>query len=527
MQLPRCEKCNSRYIAQQKRLWCQVCGNTRTDAEAEKLLHAYYGGGGTDTYTPDYVPTVRINGPTDEELHYLRAAWSAMHKQDMKTGRYLCQQVLDKNPLLIDALLLMAEMAETRDKKLQYLLSILTVDRTHERANFEIAKMKGVIPAQVTFRPGNFATAASTATPVEAQGQVEQCPMCGGKTLYVAGETVKCRACGYQPGQVAGMLTAAALPTTLPADGLYHPLQDALMQRKYGISKQWQITQRVVACHNCGSQLTLSGNMLTQQCTFCDSQHVLVRDAVGSFQQPDALVPGRVQRRQVEGEVYQAVSAPIRARASRVEIVGVYLPFWCFQGMVNLRTAHDQAHSVAAKNILVSGSQEPGDSILADLQPYDLGDLRPYDQRYLADWSANLYTLDAIQASITANAFAKYYAAQQVRGTPPFDAAPFARADKNYSPFSGMFGVQDFTEIALVGTLEYRLLLLPVWMIALYLDRGESYHGIVNAQTGEVIFTERLDSRSSYSSQKDQPASVIRPLQRENRSVIRPLPPRR
>jgi hypothetical protein len=154
-------------------------------------------------------------------------------------------------------------------------------------------------------------------------------------------------------------------------------------------------------------------------------------------------------------------------------------------------------------------------------------DLHPYDQRYLAHWSANLYTEDAIQASITANAFAKYYAANHTRRSERFDAAPFARKDQNYSPFSGLFAVQDFTEIKLIGMLEYRLLLLPAWMITLYLDRNGHYHGMVNAQTGEVIFTERVDSKSSYESRRDQPESVIKPLSRKPASVIRPLSPRR
>jgi hypothetical protein len=183
---------------------------------------------------------------------------------------------------------------------------------------------------------------------------------------------------------------------------------------------------------------------------------------------------------------------------------------------------------VGVQQVLIAGGQEPSQKALADLQPYTLHDLRPYDPRYLANWSAGLYTRDAIDASITASAFMKYWALRSGGLLPP-STALFVRTDWG---FSGEVPLGDLAQM--VGTLEYRLLLLPAWMVTLTLRDGRTHRAMINAQSGEVVFAQQLHSHSHYQQQKPEPVenvirpiapppSVIRPLQ----PIIHPLPPRR
>ena len=96
-----------------------------------------------------------------------------------------------------------------------------------------------------------------------------------------------CGHCRYHPGGVR-----------LPADRSgYDKLDNALLQRRFGFTREWKIGARVLVCQNCAAQLTLSGTTFSTQCPFCDSAHVLVQDAVGSFEEPDALLPFKIDRR--------------------------------------------------------------------------------------------------------------------------------------------------------------------------------------------------------------------------------------
>jgi hypothetical protein len=111
------------------------------------------------------------------------------------------------------------------------------------------------------------------------------------------------------------------------------------------------------------------------------------------------------------------------------------------------------------------------------LEPFDLRYLRPYDQRYLASWSAELYTKDAIQASLEIS-------------------------------------------VAHRDNLDYRLLLLPVWMTTIHLRGGEFLHSLVNAQTGKWwspggMIRAVLSAPSATQATPRPSESVIKPLPRK------------
>ena len=519
-QLPQCEKCNSRMTVdlERKRLWCQICGHVRVDEDALAIIKEQAEQAPDSPFQGEYEPTVRINGPQYSQLGLLQSAWNAMKKNDFPTARYICQGLLGYETAMIDAWYLLALMAENDEDKMEYLLKIMGYHPAHERASFELAKLRGVIPENTQFEDGHKIDEARRAEAEEVEGDanLEDCPMCGGRTLYVSEDYTRCDYCGYTPQQNQ----AGALGAPLPANGGYHHLRDALMQRKYGYNREWHVARRSLNCQNCGAGITLSSAMMTERCAFCDSQHILIGDSAGSFQEPDAVLPVRISREEAQVITRHGVSDSILEVAVGAQLFGVFLPFWDFR-------------SPDFENIMVAGCHEPGQNILEDLQPYNLSDLRPYDQRFLANWSAELYVYDPIQASITANAYVKFLAARKNirRADRPRGQAWFARSDKNYAvdPSLGERAqqwVQDF-QVALVtaqnhaidfparsldgigsltagvvANLEYRLILLPVWMVTIHLKNQMTYHAVINAQTGEFVTAERIDSRGGYLARK-------------------------
>jgi hypothetical protein len=237
---------------------------------------------------------------------------------------------------------------------------------------------------------------------------------------------------------------------------------------------------------------------------------------VGSFEEPDALLPFQIDRRAAAQAVHQRLAPELRPEIERGDLTAVYLPFWSFEGMVLVMlpltaevTAPCRPGLYTVQDALVSGVKQPHESVLAELLPFDLRALVAYDPRYLAQWPAQIYSIDVIQASITGRAYLKHAARQQATGYSVPEVELARTGSRAYSvPNSSLW------QIAQVETqaLNYRLILLPVWMVTLILRSGQRRPAVVNGQTGEAIVS------ASFL----EPERVI-----ARRNVIRPLPPRR
>jgi ssDNA-binding Zn-finger/Zn-ribbon topoisomerase 1 len=534
----------------QERLWCQSCGYARHDPQALQLLAQFIQAGGEEVEFSTDVP------PNPTELKFLKDAWAAIQRGDKQTARYICHELVSHNHRLIDAYYMLFLSADTVPEKARHLASILTFSPQHKQAKREMAKLRPIVGENV--KPSFFTAhdyREAIHQTIHAKGRLEDCPQCGGRTLYVEGDEVKCLSCNFVPdaktrSQIINQRPGEqALLITMPEDGGYHSLKDELIRRKYGGDKEWIIAKRVLHCHNCGAQLTLSGGMMTSQCAFCDSQHVLVEDSLQSFQQPDAILPAELDEEQATAHFYKALPKEVQKWVVRHESMGVFLPYWSFKGSVAVLVRSQGTYDL--ENILIAAAAEPDQKILEDVQPYDFSTLRPYDQRYLASWSAQLYRLDAIQASVTANTYAKYVALMTDMGH-DFEDGMLARLDREYqAPHPHDLKL----DTALLEMLHFRLLLLPVWMITLHLEGGGHHHAVLNAQTGEIIVTEKVDSKSIlYRARRERgvPAPAIAgihnssvvvtpspkrpikplrqqeevPIQQNGGRAIKPLPPR-
>jgi len=339
--------------------------------------------------------------------------------------------------------------------------------------------------------------------PVEAESVIEACPVCGGALRFdPALGGLACYHCGHRPGASPGR----------GAPGAYTRLDHALLRRRFGFTRAWQIGARVLVCQNCAAPSVIWAAQLSTVCPFCDSAHILVQDAVGSFDQPDALLPFRLDRAAAARAIHAALDPVLRVRVERGDVQGVYLPFWVFEGLATVLLPVAPAPRVpvrggvfAVSAVLVSGARSPGQDVLEALLPYDLDALTGYDARYLALWPARLYEDDVIQASLAARAFLKHAGrgAALGRRLPP---VALARTDHNaYHAPGGPLWEQIRVEIE---GLSYRLILLPVWFAALHLSGGGYLPAYVNGQTGEVVIAARVDPGVSPRSA----SRVIRPL---------------
>jgi hypothetical protein len=475
----------------------------------------------------------------------LDIAWRTIQAGDLANAAFLLNNTVDLYPDCADAWYMLALTTDDRQQKMQYLERALAEQPYHEYAWRDKGILEGVLPAA----PPPDVVDPAPGEPVPAQAKTEVCPQCNGALVFnVAAGVLICQNCGYRPGMVLGAGGGVAARFS---DG-YDNLDNALLQRRFGFSKEWKIGARVLVCKNCHAQLTLTDDTLSAQCPFCDSAHILVEDAVGSFEEPDALLPFKIDRPAAAKALHQRLPPDRRAQVERGEMQGVYLPYWSFTGAASVMIAWDVLPAVArrlmptathhllpgvfpTKEVLVGGVIRPAQSVLYELMPYDERDLIAYDTRYLAHWAAQIYTVDVIQASLTARAYIKYAARQQAirQRVPEVDLAR-TDSDAYNVPNSPLWQAVKVD----IETILYRLLLLPVWMITLVLRDGTRRPAVVNGQTGEAILSDSFACPERIIVGPNRPpiaplpivpsaplSRVIRPLP-PREGVIKPLPPR-
>jgi hypothetical protein len=511
--MPNCPLCDARLTpdVDHNRLWCQFCGFVRTDPDALVLLEPY-----RNVPSPTYEPPNRDWETTPIKQRRLDSAWRSIQAGDLDGAAFLLNNTVELYPDCADAWYLLSLTTSDRDRKLGYLDRALAEQPYHEYAWREKGIVEGVLLAQ------DAPPAPDPDAPVEAESVTEACPLCGGALAFdVDAGALVCGHCGYRPG-------AAPSPgVTARFRGGYDDLDNALLQRRFGFSREWRIGARVLVCQNCAAQLTLSETTFSTQCPFCDSAHILVQDAVGSFEEPDALVPFKIDRAAAAKALHKRLPPELRAQIERGEMWGVYLPIWSFVGAASvildwewLAVGGAMPGAFGSGDVLVGGVTRPPQAILYELMPYDLDDLIAYDPRYLARWSAQIYGVDVIQASLTARAYIKYAGRLQATGraAPPVELARSDTSAYN-APDTPIWRAAKVD----VAAIKYRLLLLPVWVITLVLRDGTRRPAVVNGQTGEAIMSASFDKPEMFITGPNRepvaPLPIVRP-------VIRPLPPR-
>ena len=514
--LPRCPQCDARMMPAPdgEALWCQFCGTTRDDPAAQTALAAYRAQ--TAGQPVDYESPIRDYDMPAIVRRALNEAWHSIQLGELADARYVLEATLEIDPGAADLWYLLSRTTDDRVTRLEYLKQALALEPYHEYAWYDKGVLEDVIPADRDDLPDRDAVDAAA---VEAEGDTQQCPLCGGARAFDASiGTLVCQHCGHEAG---------ARPSAGYGGGRDR-LEDALLQRRFGYSQAWDIGARVLVCENCHAQLTLSGTTLSTTCPFCDSAQVLVKDVVESFEQPDALLPFQIDRKGAARAVHHRLS-PVQVE--RGDIRGIYLPFWAFDSLLAMQVPLSAiaaqltlpAGTFGVRDVLVAGVERPPQPVLADLMPYDLHALVRYDPRYLARWSAQIYRVDVVQASITARAYIKH-AVRQMASSADVTGPALARTDKTYpTPNTAFWRAARIEE---AGSVAYRLLLLPVWMITLYLQNGKRLPAVVNGQTGEAIVSASFSQVDTIIAGPDRTATQELPLApRPRRNVIRPIAP--
>ncbi len=433
--------------------------------------------------------------PRQESLFY--SGMLALKRGDRRLARQHFLSALELNQAFTDPWFWLVSTTDDPAEQHKYLEWVLGYEPDHMEAIKAMALLEGRLkqedlmpkpPEDIHPRaPKGKGTIRrlSPRGPVEAQAAKMTCPQCGGKLTYdVVQRKVICWNCHYQRN------------IEVRADAHQDMLVEALLKRKYQ-AQRWEATARALVCGSCGATVTLSARTMTDQCAFCGSPRVLVSDNKDSFEQPDGIIPFMYTADEALEAVRTKMNKGIRALTrffrdaiSRDEAHPMYVPFWAFDAMAQMRwsypsTIYKGEDAFMMTDVLALASDTLERKRVEQILPFDLHQMRKYDPRYLSDWPAEIYHLDVDEASLHARQEISQRGKRKIQAVKASSKRVRRRGRSEET-------VKLHISPANISGMTYRLLLAPVWLVLLYEEDGDVRRCLVNGQTGKVAIGGRL-----------------------------------
>lgn len=480
---PQCGR-RMRYDLRQSKIMCPACGYAPLDAAAEKARA---------NPRPHVKITYRgeVNART---LSIFQTGHDYLHRGDVAAAAAAFRQAAEHQPDFVDAYYWLAEIATSEDEKRKHLSMVLALDPAHPEALRAMMVLNNQLTPEQAARTHHHddPQVRKVESPVEVTAKALLCPVCSGNlTVNETTGQVVCRFCGY---------TEQRAPQR---DAGPESLAMALIKRK-AEPVRWVVGERLLHCNQCGAARTLPAQKLAEACPFCGSTHVILKDALQSFSQPDGIVRFALSEQQAQAALNDSLQSAFQRianlfdnnRIKHVTLSGVYLPFWVFDATVEVgitrtykggssswntglgggyymptpRQARlESRFSDAVFDVAVCAFTSPPPALAQRLLPYDWGAVQAYDARLLARHSAELYSVDFDKASLEARSLI----ARSMR-------------DKYKEQQDTSDDEYQVTVFVNVQSMSFRLLLLPVWIASITEQDDDQRLALINGQLGRV-----------------------------------------
>jgi DNA-directed RNA polymerase subunit RPC12/RpoP len=477
-----CPECGGRMLLDfaTSQVKCTNCGHIRED-EISKLAEVQHKARETPDDPGVYISITRRNELSPYAMAAFDAGHEAWFKGDKAAARKHFQDAIDSHSNFVEAYLWLAKSTDDPTEQRDLLGTVLTISP----GNLEAIRMLMVLDGRLT--PEQAAQTyhfndqrVQQAGDVTAKSSTLICPKCGGD-LTELDQRVECRFCGY-----------TALRAQTGTGSREDSLTMALLERK-AQPVHWNVGNRIIKCQQCGAEHTLPAEKMSQRCRFCGSTHVMVSDALRSFEQPSRIIPFKID----ESAARESINRQLKTLGERflnifdsnkVErgiIEGVYLPYWIFDILGEVTTVQtmppliEVSRSTGAEmidDIGVCAVKSPPQELTAQLGSYNVSDSTVYDPKWLAKYPAQMYSIDFDAASIEAHALAgkamkaKRAALHQVE-------IPTTDRERKITT----------TVYTNVQSMTFQLALVPVWIATLIEVDGDERLALVNGQTGKVV----------------------------------------
>jgi LSD1 subclass zinc finger protein len=330
------------------------------------------------------------------------------------------------------------------------------------------------------------------------------------KTAELGG-TIKCSNCAanlkFKPGTSSLICDYCQTLNTIEekaAEIIENDYHTFLKENGSG-SAQQELT--VCKCSSCGASTTLPPNITSSSCPYCDTPLIIQNASTCSIIQPKYLLPFKINRNEAKDKFTSWVKglwfAPSKlkdyAAHSAEKLNGMYMPFWTYDsdttsGYTGMRGDHyyvTESYRDANGNsktrqvrktrwssasgtvynkfddVLVCASASLPSKLTHALEPWDLHELKEYNNDYLAGFLTESYQLNLEAGFDSAKNIMHSSIQSSVRNAIGGDEQQISSINTSYNNIS------------------FKHILLPLWISA-YQYKDKTYRFVINARTGEV-----------------------------------------
>ncbi|MCS6824804.1 MAG: hypothetical protein NZ529_10960 [Cytophagaceae bacterium] len=268
-------------------------------------------------------------------------------------------------------------------------------------------------------------------------------------------------------------------------------------------TKELQQTS-TVKCTGCGAETTLKPNVTSDECPFCGTALVLKNAHITTSIKPKSVLPFKIDKKKAMEYFSKWLSslwfAPndLKRAAAADKLNGMYIPYWTYdtktytsytgqrgidrqetytttengQTVTRTRTVTDWYYTSGTvtnifDDVLVNASNSLPRKYVEMLEPWDLENLVPFNENYLAGFRAESYQIGLKEGFEIAKS----------KMQPTIDAT--IRAD------IGGDRQRIDSKNTQYNDITFKHTLLPLW-ISSYRYNAKSYRFLINARTGET-----------------------------------------
>ncbi|GAB4424106.1 MAG: hypothetical protein Kow002_13680 [Anaerolineales bacterium] len=386
-------------------------------------------------------------------------------------ARYLNRAVTASrdHDLLAEAWYWLSVVTDDVSEKRAMLENCLAHNMRHPRARRALAVIDGKLKEDEIIDPDKLPPAPAELTAANADRFM--CPKCGARMAFAPdGSSLVCDYCTRREG----------LETAEEAEE-----KDFLLAMATARGHRKPVSMQVFHCQGCGAEFILPPGVISTNCAYCDSPHVVSLGESRELLQPEGVIPHAFDQKQVNRILVDWVKQHGVKPQGQVDFPrGVYLPIWTFdiggeiaysgdkmqaEGEVFRNTKNvvhvKDSYPVYINDLPVPASRKIAAHFARLLPSFDLSKTRDYDPRYLASWAAEVYDVPMADASLDAR--------QQA----------YVRYKRIIALKVPLFNLR--TSSAGLTIDSFKLVLLPVWITEIPFD-GKVYAVLINGQNGVV-----------------------------------------
>ncbi|QQS27405.1 MAG: hypothetical protein IPM47_10825 [Sphingobacteriales bacterium] len=333
-------------------------------------------------------------------------------------------------------------------------------------------------------------------TPAELVFRELKCANCGAMLAFKAGtNSLVCDYCG----------TNNEIPVS--EEVLEEIDFDTFIRECYDTEDMQVVT--LAQCESCGAETTLLPNVTASSCPFCSSSLVVKGASTSQIVKPKGVLPFKISQEQATesfrkwlNSLWFAPNNLKRYASQKDKLIGIYIPYWTYDSQTTStytgRRGDDytdyvtQAVSVNGKtefrqvpvtktrwtnvsgivkvffdDVLIVACTSLPTQYVDSLEPFDLQNIQPFNEKYLSGFRAERYQVDVKNGL----ELAKKKMDIAIR------RAVCTQIGGNHQQILSLHS--DFYSIT------FKHILLPIW-ISSYRYNNKVYRFVINGRTGVV-----------------------------------------